>query len=116
MEIGNVVGAARVIRQTNPLAEVCGTACGPDAPCRRDCYRISFAGKPVEITELQRWVCQTAGAKGWPGGDAVSNRTNRSPSSAGDRPLSRPHTIWHSPERRSMCLLPRTGPAPGSRR
>jgi prolycopene isomerase len=71
MEVGNVVGAARVIRQTNPLGEVCGTACGLDAPCRRDCYRISFAGKPVEITELQRWICETAGAKGWPQGDVT---------------------------------------------
>jgi hypothetical protein len=73
MEIGNMAGAARVIRQTNPLAEVCGTVCGPDAPCQHACYRISFAGKPVLITELQRWVCQTAGSKGWPNANSVPN-------------------------------------------
>lgn len=71
MEVGNVAGAARLIRQTNPLAEVCGTLCGPDAPCQHACYRISFAGKPVQITELQRWVCKTAGKNGWPIGDAA---------------------------------------------
>jgi NADPH-dependent glutamate synthase beta subunit-like oxidoreductase len=71
LEVGNIMGAARVIRQANPLGEVCGTACGKDAPCRRDCYRISFAGKPVEITELQRWACETAGSKGWPRGDVT---------------------------------------------
>jgi prolycopene isomerase len=73
MEIGNMVGAAHVIRQTNPLAEVCGTVCGPDAPCQHACYRISFTGKPVLITELQRWVCQTAGSKGWPNANSVPN-------------------------------------------
>jgi NADPH-dependent glutamate synthase beta subunit-like oxidoreductase len=71
MEAGNYQGAARVIRQTNPLAEICGTVCGPDAPCQRDCYRISFAGKPVQITELQRWVCEKVAEKGWVAPDAV---------------------------------------------
>ena len=70
MEVGNIVGAARVIRQTNPLAEVCGTVCGPNAPCEHACCRISFTGKSVQITELQRWVCETAGAKGWSQRDA----------------------------------------------
>lgn len=71
MEVGNMVGAARLIRQANPLAEVCGTLCGPDAPCQHACYRTSFAGQPVQITELQRWVCQTTGADGWPARDSV---------------------------------------------
>jgi prolycopene isomerase len=71
IEIGNTIGAERVIRQQNPLAEICGTACGPDAPCQRDCYRVSFTGKPVQITELQRWVSETAADKGWSLGDNV---------------------------------------------
>ena len=71
MEVGNIAGAARVIRETNPLAEVCGTLCGPDPPCQHACYRISFAGKPVQITELQRCVCETAGKNGWPIDDAA---------------------------------------------
>jgi prolycopene isomerase len=74
MEVGNERGAARVIRRANPLAEVCGTACGPDAPCQRDCYRVSFTGKPVPITELQRWVCEAAGEEGWITSDRTSAR------------------------------------------
>ncbi len=73
LEVGNAVGAARTIRQTNPLGEVCGAACGPDAPCQRACYRVSLTGTAVQIAELQRWACESAGTRGWTHGDEVSH-------------------------------------------
>ena len=73
LEVGNVVGAARTIRQTNPLGEVCGAACGPDAPCQRACYRISLTGTSVPIAELQRWACESASTSGWTHGEETSH-------------------------------------------
>lgn len=65
MEAKNYVGAARLIREKNPFGEVCGVLCAADRLCQRNCYRRDFAGKPVRIAELQRWVCAEAGEKGW---------------------------------------------------
>jgi hypothetical protein len=86
--IGNITGAARVIRQQNPLAEICGAMCGPDAPCQRDCYRVSFTGKPVPITELQRWVSAAASDKGWIPGDRMQAQHSVAIVGAGPAALS----------------------------
>jgi len=71
MEVQNWAGAARRIRERNPLGEVCGYTCGPDAPCQRQCYRTEFAGTPVRIPELQRLACEAAGEAGWPALDTA---------------------------------------------
>lgn len=34
--------------------------------CQRRCHRRTFAGEPVRIAELERWVCEAAGPGGWP--------------------------------------------------
>jgi len=65
MEAKNFTGAARLIREKNPFGEVCGLLCAADRSCQRDCYRRTFADKPVRIAELQRWVCAEAGEGGW---------------------------------------------------
>jgi NADPH-dependent glutamate synthase beta subunit-like oxidoreductase len=65
MEVKNYAGAARLIREKNLFGEVCGVTCAVNPPCQRDCYRRSFAGEPVRIAELQRWVCAQAGEAGW---------------------------------------------------
>jgi prolycopene isomerase len=65
IEAGNLAGAARALRQANPLAEVCGHLCRPGAPCERRCLRRSFADGPVWIAELEAWVCREAGERGW---------------------------------------------------
>jgi prolycopene isomerase len=65
METKNYIGATRLIREKNPFGEVCGVTCAADAFCQRDCYRREFAGKPVRIAELQRWVCAETGEDGW---------------------------------------------------
>ncbi len=64
-EAENYAGAARLLRERNPFAEVCGYACPAGELCQRRCHRRSFAGEPVRIAELERWVCETAGAEGW---------------------------------------------------
>jgi prolycopene isomerase len=66
IEAGNFAGAARALRQTNPLAEVCGYLCRPDPACERRCLRKSFADGPVRIAELEAWVCREAAERGWP--------------------------------------------------
>ena len=65
MEARNYAGAARLLRERNPFAEVCGYTCAADALCQKRCYRKSFADTPVRIAELERWVCETAGRAGW---------------------------------------------------
>ena len=65
IEAGNFAGAARALRQTNPLAETCGYLCRPDPGCERRCLRKSFADGPVRIAELEAWVCREAGEQGW---------------------------------------------------
>jgi hypothetical protein len=65
MEAKNYRGAARLIREKNPLGEVCGLVCTPGRTCQKDCYRGEFAGVAVRIAELQHWVCTEAGEEGW---------------------------------------------------
>lgn len=65
MEARNYVGAARVLRERNPFAEVCGYVCAADNLCQKRCYRKSFTGAPVRIAELERWVCEATGPAGW---------------------------------------------------
>jgi len=65
MEAQNYIGAARLLRERNPFAEVCGHTCAADPPCEANCYRKSFARTSVRIAALQRWACEAAGDAGW---------------------------------------------------
>jgi len=65
MEAENYEGAARLIREQNPLGETCGWDCDAENQCQKNCIRRTFADKPVRIAELQRWVCQAADEAGW---------------------------------------------------
>jgi len=65
IEAQNYAGAARLLHERNPFAEVCGYACPTGDLCQHRCYRRSFAGAPVRIAELERWACEAAGAAGW---------------------------------------------------
>jgi NADPH-dependent glutamate synthase beta subunit-like oxidoreductase len=76
MEAENYAGAARLLRERNPFAEVCGFLCVADQLCQRGCHRRTFAPGPVRIAELERWVCETAGPEGWlKPDDARANRS-----------------------------------------
>lgn len=65
MEAQNYIGAARLLRERNPFAKVCGHTCAADPPCEANCYPKSFAGTSVRIAALQRWACEAAGDAGW---------------------------------------------------
>jgi hypothetical protein len=70
IEARNYSGAARLVRETNPFAEVCGHVCDAGALCEKLCIRTEFAPAPVRVRELHRWVAEHAGSGGW--GKAVS--------------------------------------------
>ena len=59
IEGGNFAGAARTIRETNPLGELCGTLCPAERLCEGACSRGEW-DEPVRIGQLQAWVCQRA--------------------------------------------------------
>lgn len=65
IEARNYTGAARLIREKNPLSEICGYVC--DATCERVCNRLKFDSKAVQIRELHRWVSEYAGEEGYSG-------------------------------------------------
>lgn len=57
IESGNFAGAAKVLRELNPLSEVCGYICPAERLCEKCCNRLDFGGRPVRIRELHAWVC-----------------------------------------------------------
>ncbi len=57
IEAGNLSGAAAVVREANPLSEVCGVVCPSERLCESVCIRNSYADGPVRIRELHGWVC-----------------------------------------------------------
>ncbi len=65
IEAGNYIGAARSIREANPLAEICGYVCPAETLCEKECSRLDFADKPVNIAKMHAWVCEAAGNDGW---------------------------------------------------
>ncbi|TFH07063.1 MAG: FAD-binding protein [Candidatus Thorarchaeota archaeon] len=71
IEVGNFTGAAKLVREKNPLAEICGYVC--DKECERVCNRLKFDSKPVQIRELHRWVSEYAGHEGYSPATAPPN-------------------------------------------
>jgi phytoene dehydrogenase-like protein len=65
MESKNFIGAARSIRQVNPLGEICGMICPQEKLCQKDCSRKEFSEETTRIGQLQAWVCMQAGETGW---------------------------------------------------
>jgi len=74
VESGNFSGAARSMRQMNPLAEICGHVCPAEMFCQKKCNRLDYAEQPVRIADLHGWVCgKVSGAEGWDGCVAPQN-------------------------------------------
>lgn len=67
IEAGNYIGAARSIREMNPLAEICGYVCPSERLCEKACSRLDYADRPADIARLHAWVCERAGREGWDG-------------------------------------------------
>jgi len=74
IESGNFTGAARVLREVNPLSEVCGYICPAEQFCEKKCSRLDFADRPVRIRELHGWVCgHVSKFEGWERSVAAQN-------------------------------------------
>ncbi len=59
-------GAARLIRETNPLGEVCGLVCPAASLCEGACRRREL-DTAVRISQLEAFTCgYTPGPEGWP--------------------------------------------------
>jgi len=65
IEAGNFTSAARLVRETNPLPEICGYLCPSEQLCEKACIRTKYASEPVQTRELHRWVAQHVGKDGW---------------------------------------------------
>lgn len=57
VEAGNFEGAAQQMREMNPLAETCGTACPSERYCEAACIHNAIDGRPVEISKIHGYVC-----------------------------------------------------------
>jgi phytoene dehydrogenase-like protein len=65
IEAGNFIGAARMIREKNPLGAICGFLCPSEKLCEKECNRLKFSNRPTNIKLLQQWVCNQAMDDGW---------------------------------------------------
>ncbi len=66
VESGNFAGAARSLREMNPLAEICGHVCPAERFCQKECNRLDYAEQPVRIADLHAWVCgHVEESEGW---------------------------------------------------
>lgn len=65
IESGNYAGAAKSIREMNPLGAICGYLCPAEKLCESECNHLDFSDFPVRIADLQSWVCKKAGKDGW---------------------------------------------------
>jgi NADPH-dependent glutamate synthase beta subunit-like oxidoreductase len=65
IESGNIAGAAKTVRENNPLGTICGTLCPAEKLCESVCHRQDFSDHPVQIKNLHKFSCEEAGDKGW---------------------------------------------------
>ncbi|HMQ02597.1 MAG TPA: NAD(P)-dependent oxidoreductase [Pyrinomonadaceae bacterium] len=75
---GNVMGAARVIFDANPIGATCARVCPVEVLCEGACVEKTLVNKPIEIGRLQRFATDHAMAsdkqiftKGDPNGRSV---------------------------------------------
>jgi len=62
----DMTGAASLIREMNPMGEVCGLVCPSGSLCEAACLRARL-DEPVKIAQLEEFVCGVAQAtEGWP--------------------------------------------------
>lgn len=57
--------AYRILRDANPLPEICAYVCPVEVQCESGCLEMIFSEQPVPIKQLQRYVAGVARAKGW---------------------------------------------------
>ena len=56
IERGNILGAARVLKQTSALPAVCGRVCPQEKQCESRCIHVKTGGEAVAIGYLERFA------------------------------------------------------------
>ena len=56
IERGNIIGAARVLKNTSSLPAVCGRVCPQEKQCESRCVHLKTGGKAVAIGYLERFA------------------------------------------------------------
>jgi 2,4-dienoyl-CoA reductase (NADPH2) len=62
---GDEAAAYRILRQTNPLPEICAHVCPVEVQCESGCVEAIFTGQAVPIKQLQKYVAALARKQGW---------------------------------------------------
>ncbi len=57
--------AYEVLRERNPLPEICAYVCPAETQCEGSCVQAHLTGEPVPIRQLQAYVCDIARREGW---------------------------------------------------
>ena len=57
--------AYQILRQANPLPEICAHVCPSDVQCEGGCVEGIFCDAPVPIRQLQKYVARLARKHGW---------------------------------------------------
>ncbi|NLO05195.1 MAG: FAD-dependent oxidoreductase [candidate division WS1 bacterium] len=57
--------AYQVLRESNPLPEMCAYVCPAETQCEGACVQRHIGPGPVPIRQLQRYVCEIARREGW---------------------------------------------------
>ena len=56
LELGNVLGAANVIKESSTLPAICGRVCPQEKQCEAQCIHVRMGHEPVAIGYLERFV------------------------------------------------------------
>lgn len=62
---GEEAEAYRILRQSNPLPEICAHVCPVEVQCESGCVEAIFTGQPVPIKQLQKYVAALARKQRW---------------------------------------------------
>ena len=60
LELGNLLAASEVIKQSSTLPAVCGRVCPQEKQCEAQCIHIKMGHEPVAIGYLERFVADNA--------------------------------------------------------
>jgi len=88
IEAGNISGSAISMRVMNPLTEICGHVCPAERLCQKQCNRLDFSDRSVDIARLHAWACREAGDGGWHSPSPLRNGKRTAVVGAGPAGLS----------------------------
>ena len=60
LELGNILAASEVIKQSSTLPAVCGRVCPQEKQCEAQCIHLKMGHEPVAIGYLERFVADNA--------------------------------------------------------